>query len=205
MTITDDNRSEILYFAYGSNLSTKQMLDRCPDSTPIGIGHLPGWAWIINERGYANIVRLETLKDGRANGNPGSVDGASTLSPREQAQGKQPQPPLDRPPAVSKAIGVYGLLYLLPPADEDSLDRCEKVPWAYGKQTLNVEWQRSATGEELGRPQTVQALVYVDVERTRGSRPKDEYVHRMHRGIDECVEDWGLDNFYADAMRRWLE
>ncbi|ORY57244.1 Butirosin biosynthesis, BtrG-like protein [Pseudomassariella vexata] len=47
-----------LYFAYGSNLSSTQMHRRCPDSLPVGLGHLPGWKWIINERGYANIVKL---------------------------------------------------------------------------------------------------------------------------------------------------
>jgi gamma-glutamyl AIG2-like cyclotransferase len=44
------------YFAYGSNISTTQMLDRCPSSTPLGLAHLSGWTFQINERGYANIL-----------------------------------------------------------------------------------------------------------------------------------------------------
>lgn len=46
-----------LYFAYGSNLSTMQMQLRCERSTPIGLAYVKGWTWIINERGYANIVK----------------------------------------------------------------------------------------------------------------------------------------------------
>ncbi|KAL3953574.1 hypothetical protein ACCO45_011530 [Purpureocillium lilacinum] len=58
MTITQEKRHEILYFAYGSNLSTTQMRQRCPFSTPVGLGFLEGWRWIINERGYANVVPM---------------------------------------------------------------------------------------------------------------------------------------------------
>ena len=32
------------------------MKQRCPSSTYIGVGVLRGWTWIINSRGYANIV-----------------------------------------------------------------------------------------------------------------------------------------------------
>lgn len=45
-----------LYFGYGSNLWIDQMNRRCPESTLVGIGHLKDWKWIINGRGYANIV-----------------------------------------------------------------------------------------------------------------------------------------------------
>lgn len=44
------------YFAYGSNLSPTQMALRCPSSEPVGLAHLPGYAFIINARRYANVV-----------------------------------------------------------------------------------------------------------------------------------------------------
>ncbi|KAH7103372.1 AIG2 family protein [Auriculariales sp. MPI-PUGE-AT-0066] len=47
---------EAYYFAYGSNLSTEQMLARCPNSVPVALAYLPGYEWIINKRRYANIV-----------------------------------------------------------------------------------------------------------------------------------------------------
>ena len=54
------NKAEVLYFAYGSNLSPTQMANRCPDSKPVALAHLPGWKWLINERGYANIVEADS-------------------------------------------------------------------------------------------------------------------------------------------------
>ncbi|KAI5864914.1 hypothetical protein GGS23DRAFT_619616 [Durotheca rogersii] len=47
----------ILYFAYGSNLSATQMRERCPRSAAVGLARLLGqWTWVINERGFANVV-----------------------------------------------------------------------------------------------------------------------------------------------------
>jgi len=44
------------YFAYGSNMSPRQMQRRCPGSRPVGAARLPGWRFIITTRGGANIV-----------------------------------------------------------------------------------------------------------------------------------------------------
>lgn len=46
-----------LYFGYGSNLWKDQMLKRCPTSTYLGIARLNGYRWIINNRGYANVIQ----------------------------------------------------------------------------------------------------------------------------------------------------
>ncbi|KAF5331168.1 hypothetical protein D9619_005355 [Psilocybe cf. subviscida] len=45
-----------IYFGYGSNLWLDQMKRRCPRSKYIGVGVLQDWKWIINVRGYANII-----------------------------------------------------------------------------------------------------------------------------------------------------
>ncbi|KAF3043624.1 hypothetical protein E8E12_000779 [Didymella heteroderae] len=44
------------YFGYGSNLWLHQMSIRCPTSTYIGVARLPHYSWLINDRGYANVV-----------------------------------------------------------------------------------------------------------------------------------------------------
>lgn len=44
------------YFAYGSNMSLKQMAERCPSSLFKGKGRIEGYRWQINQRGVANIV-----------------------------------------------------------------------------------------------------------------------------------------------------
>lgn len=55
-----------IYFAYGSNLSSTQMAQRCPDSIAMGMAWLPGWDWIINERHYANIVQVPASTGGKS-------------------------------------------------------------------------------------------------------------------------------------------
>lgn len=52
-----------LYFGYGSNLWKDQMKKRCPASTYRGIARLPSYRWLINERGYANVVQTCDDKD----------------------------------------------------------------------------------------------------------------------------------------------
>ena len=46
----------LYYFAYGSNMSLRQMADRCPSAAFMGKGRIDGFRWQINERGVANIV-----------------------------------------------------------------------------------------------------------------------------------------------------
>ena len=46
-----------MYFAYGSNLSVRQMNKRCPDNMKIGTGVLQGYRWIITKRGFENVVK----------------------------------------------------------------------------------------------------------------------------------------------------
>ncbi|KAI0279081.1 Butirosin biosynthesis, BtrG-like protein [Russula aff. rugulosa BPL654] len=44
------------YFGYGSNMWIDQMNRRCTENKYIGIAVLHDWCWIINQRGYANII-----------------------------------------------------------------------------------------------------------------------------------------------------
>ncbi|MCJ1303103.1 hypothetical protein MMC08_005910 [Hypocenomyce scalaris] len=44
------------YFGYGSNLWLDQMRRRCPSSQHVGLAVLRDWKWIINDRGYANVI-----------------------------------------------------------------------------------------------------------------------------------------------------
>lgn len=111
-----------LYFAYGSNLSSTQMAQRCPNSIAVGLASLPGWDWIINERRYANIVRCAAPSPN------------VSQSAKEQEEAVHP--------------GVYGILYRLPPHDEVILDRYEGVPWAYEKVILDVWVARKGAERE---------------------------------------------------------
>lgn len=48
-----------LYFAYGSNMDQEQMHYRCPDATLIDTAVLPGYRFVINDRGVATIIPEE--------------------------------------------------------------------------------------------------------------------------------------------------
>ena len=55
--------SPTYYFGYGSNLWLKQMSLRCPSSTYAGIARLAEYRWMINARGYANVVQTNNPSD----------------------------------------------------------------------------------------------------------------------------------------------
>ncbi|KAJ7286058.1 Butirosin biosynthesis, BtrG-like protein [Mycena rebaudengoi] len=54
MTAVESPRT--LYFGYGSNLWRQQMDKRCPDNKFLGTARLADWRFIINGRGYANLI-----------------------------------------------------------------------------------------------------------------------------------------------------
>ncbi|TGO66710.1 hypothetical protein BELL_0938g00010 [Botrytis elliptica] len=142
---------QTLYFAYGSNLSLKQMKTRCPDSTYVGTGVLQNYRWIVNQRGYANIVFCgdsgdESKSDSNSKSESGEGEGEREEEEEEEEEHSKnkkdiknehanattklpstPQNPQNPQPTV------YGLLYTLSPRDETLLDTSEGVPFAYTK------------------------------------------------------------------------
>ncbi|KAF4541129.1 Aig2-like protein [Lasiodiplodia theobromae] len=115
---TSSTRRPTLYFAYGSNLWLAQMRRRCPSSVYLGVARLRSngngshWRWVINERGYANVVEIPT---------PFSVATA------HEGQEKEKDGDGDED---DESDVVYGIVYALPPApsaDEESLDAAEGV------------------------------------------------------------------------------
>ncbi|KAH7144005.1 hypothetical protein EDB81DRAFT_797088 [Dactylonectria macrodidyma] len=188
MTLMQDNRHEVLYFAYGSNLSTEQMRQRCPYSTPVGLAYLEGWKWFINGRGYANVSQV--VSDDGGEYDDGDNQGSSSRAGKGKGKGKG-----------LAGEGVYGLLYLLPPQDEELLDGYEGVPYDYQKYQVDVKWARG-DGQDDGEDGSLRALIYVDGEETTEDAPRDEYVGRMERAIEDAVDNWGLDEGYANRVMR---
>ncbi|KAI1771156.1 hypothetical protein F4818DRAFT_214208 [Hypoxylon cercidicola] len=184
-----------LYFAYGSNLSSSQMRDRCPSSTPVGLARLCGWTWLINKRGYANIVNV-------------------TDSPHSSAE-RPVLPPFNPLPLLplsttqkdasqdSDEGGVYGVLYRLHPNDEKMLDAYEGVPYAYERVFLDaVIVPPPGAKDQKQTETTLNVLVYIDKKNIHPGQPRAEYVYRMNRGIDEATSEWGLPQAYVDTVMR---
>ena len=194
---TPDNltpaKPQTLYFGYGSNLWLHQMQLRCPTSQYLGVARLPNYRWIINDRGYANVVERGDTAEAEA----GAADQAEDQAAAESGNSS----------AAAAGDAVYGLVYSLLPADEARLDVNEGVPEAYTKETLGVDFWGSDPRVEngwvdvSGPAQGRDALVYIDRKRVAESRPRREYVYRMNMGIRDAVK-MGVPRGYVDAVMR---
>lgn len=222
---TSSTRRPTLYFAYGSNLWLAQMRRRCPSSVYLGVARLRSngssrWRWVINERGYANVVEIPT---------------SSFVATAHEGQEQEKDGDGDE---HDENDVVYGIVYALPPApsaDEESLDAAEGVPVAYGKEYHAVDFwpcaQKSpppppviAGGEEEAgpevevvspaelfvdvakeAPQRVEGvLVYVDRLRTAEGVPKKEYVGRMNEAVRDAVALGVPRGWVERCVRRFI-
>lgn len=199
ITTTNDKKKspfkQTLYFGYGSNLWLHQMRQRCPTSQYKGIARLNDYKWIINERGYANVVQV-------------SESESSTTESSSWEKAKK----------HSYAQEVWGLVYTLESEDEKRLDRNEGVPVEYGKEDLEVDfWETDASdGDDDGdgddddddgaidttkKPQKVDMLVYISRDMVKPSPPKREYVYRMNMGIKDAMKQ-GVPREYVEQVMR---
>lgn len=164
-----------IYFAYGSNLWLEQMSLRCPTATYLGVARLNNYTWIINNRGYANVVE-----------NTNTTNNSSSASTT----------PI---PANETENVVYGLVYALHKEDEEGLDKNEGVPTAYTKEWLECDfWPALHPSPPLSPHEkmdtsapptyTRDMLVYIDRRRVKSDVPREEYVYRMNRGIDDALK-----------------
>ncbi|KAK4660051.1 hypothetical protein QC762_0015010 [Podospora pseudocomata] len=104
-------------------------------------------------------------------------------------------------PTPSPPSEVWGLIYALTPQDEDMLDINEGVPYAYEKRELTIEfWERDGDKQRKGEER--EALVYIDFERDKGGfKPREEYIVRMNRGIDDALRE-GVPSSYVEGVLR---
>ncbi|KAK0701878.1 hypothetical protein B0T26DRAFT_757852 [Lasiosphaeria miniovina] len=179
-----------LYFAYGSNLSLDQMAARCPQSTFRGRAVLPDFQWQINQRGVANIV----------------------------------------PRAGSS---VHGLVYELGAGDEKRLDRNEGVRAGfYSKALLPVVLHPATDALQMRTARIVtmggaagvvhdfdklvglgsrprarlepEVLVYVSETYVQTGEPRDEYVDRMNRAMEDGVAMGIPTAFFLNTVREHI-
>lgn len=164
-----------IYFGYGSNLWREQMEQRCPTSEYLGIARLNNFKWLINERGYANVVEIHR------NTNPDQL--AQTSKPYEDE--------------------VWGLVYTLQQEDERRLDRNEGVHRAYTKELLDCDfWESKDSPANVSEtPKGTEMLVYINRDMVDPSKPKHEYIYRMNMGIRDAVKE-GVPKKYVDAVMR---
>lgn len=181
-----------IYFGFGSNLWMEQMAGRCPDSEYLGIARLPGYRWMINARGYANIVQVE-------------------------ASSNEQEIQENKPIQEHASDVVWGLVYRLSPDDEAKLDVNEGVPHAYTKEHLLTQfWPTNnpckapfqGAGDckiDTSKPGEKQLmLVYIDRKRTNDDKPKREYIIRMNSGIRDALSVGLPESYIQTVMRKFI-
>ena len=91
-------------------------------------------------------------------------------------------------PQASSA--VYGILWTITEADEQSLDNYEGMRWGtYKKMLVNVE---------VAAEQSFRALAYVASDSTPGS-PRDNYIEN----ILAAAAQYGLPDKYVEELTSW--
>lgn len=186
------NPPQTLYFAYGSNLSLKQMSLRCPESRFIGRAVLHNFHWQINQRGYANVVPAPVPNPGDAV--PASrdvVEGLCFLLSRSDEE------------RLDRAEGV-------PTAYEKMYDEVEFFPATGGLvgrsvvEIVNHDLVLARGQERVGEGgERVLALVYASRRHTANGQPSGEYVGRMNLGIRDALA-LGVSRGHVDAKLRPL-
>ncbi|KAI6885437.1 hypothetical protein KC318_g15691 [Hortaea werneckii] len=161
-----------LYFGYGSNLWKEQMHSRCPSSKYLGIARLNGYRWIINKRGYANVVETESEKKDDAHSYDDEVWGL-VYSLEQEDEDK-----LDGNEGVPIAYTKENLTVDYWPAKED------------GSAPVTEE-----------KPAQTEMLVYINRELTKPHEPKEEYIYRMNMGIKDALKE-GMPQGYVDQVMR---
>lgn len=246
-----DKTHPTLYFGYGSNLWLHQMHLRCLTSEYVGIARLNGYRWMINSRGYANVVEVEKKEEGGegedGNDNGERQDGrqhgrASTfqypdledydvVGEQQQEQQRETQKTNDKNEEATDDDNddddnvVYGLVYTLLPADEARLDVNEGVPHAYTKEYLPVEFWHAPSSSttttttttindkephkkiDVGSPPDEAArkmLVYINRKLTKDSTPKEEYVHRINKGVEDAVRLGVPERYVRRSVRKFV-
>ncbi|EHY59069.1 hypothetical protein HRR83_001662 [Exophiala dermatitidis] len=197
------------YFAFGSNLSPYQMsirLKHSPSSSvPVAIARLDSHAWIICQRGYANVV---SLPPSNAASDDNTVWGVIyNLDPVDEAR-------LDMYEGHNEARNPTPEIN--PDPETQHIKRYLQGGWDYNKQYLPVtvtKWLRDPNEYGVSVPDwdgpglhntTIRALVYVDEFRTSPGKIAKEYIGRMNRAIDESVK-LGLPQSWVDhVMRKFI-
>ncbi|KAI9710344.1 MAG: hypothetical protein M1820_002839 [Bogoriella megaspora] len=165
-----------LYFGYGSNLWKHQMSLRCPGSQYLGLARLQHYHWIINSRGYANIVETKPAPSSTAGADVKNVVWGLVYSLTSEDEAK-----LDRNEGVPDAYTKEKLTLEFWPKD--------------GAQSMDV----------IKTPQSKTMLVYINRQLTSGdNKPKAEYIHRMNNGVVDALAEGVPPAYISKVIRHWI-
>ncbi|RDB21099.1 hypothetical protein Hypma_011864 [Hypsizygus marmoreus] len=104
---------------------------------------------------------------------------------------------------------VYGMIYQLTADDEDKLDGFEGVPYDYIKRTINFELLgeggHSHTTIVISEGKRfVDALIYIDIERTEDGPPREEYITRLNMAISDGIRQENPKEYFDKYLRPYI-
>jgi gamma-glutamylcyclotransferase len=166
--------SPTLYFGYGSNLWLHQMSTRCPNSTYHGIARLKNYTWIINDRGYANVVETQKGSASPSKYNNEVYGLVYTLTPPDESR-------------LDKNEGV-------PVAYTKEILQCDF--WS-SNTSHQVDTSKRPTS---AKPM----LVYIDRKRITPDEPRKEYIYRMNQGVADAVKLGVPEGYVKEVMRKFI-
>jgi gamma-glutamylcyclotransferase len=169
-----------VYFGYGSNLWLEQMSLRCPTAKYLGVARLNNYTWIINDRGYANVVESNSTT---------SPD--TTIIENQHVYGLVYSLSQSDEEKLDKNEGV-------PIAYTKELLSC--AFWSAGDASAPLSHHKKVDTSETPRC-TRDMLVYIDRKRMTPDEPRKEYIYRMNQGIVDAVK-LGVPQTYVDGVMR---
>jgi gamma-glutamylcyclotransferase len=162
------------YFGYGSNLWLEQMAMRCPHSTFVGIAKLQDFRWMINHRGYANVVEHSP---------PAATDQTWHVWGMVYTLTSSDMQRLDRNEGVPHAYTKEWHLVDFWRNDTNSLTSA-----------INIEMP----------PAKKEMLVYIDRRRIMDDTPQEEYIYRMNMGIADALNVGIPSSYVDEVMRKYI-
>ena len=184
---------------------------RCPSSKYVGLGVLKGWRWIINERGYANVVSTSPAASNRifephSMANPPPTQSALLQSSSGNSGGERRDGGGEDEDEGDDdySTQVYGLVYSLTSDDEASLDVNEGVPTVYSKEVHSVRLWPDTSAEEATSDKKQDMLVYVSHRYTTEGKAREEYVYRMNKAIEDALDQGMPQGYVSDVLRKWI-
>jgi gamma-glutamylcyclotransferase len=163
-----------IYFGYGSNLWQKQMLMRCPTSEYLGIARLDNYRWMINDRGYANVVQIKSPSSAEPNYANVVYGLVYSLQPSDEAR-------LDKNEGVPLAYTKEDLPVSF---------------WLKENEHEPVDLHKPAKKQDM--------LVYISRKHVTDSKPKHEYIFRMNQGINDALKEGVPKEYVQEVMRKFI-
>lgn len=189
------------------------MSTRCPKSRYLGRAILPGFRWQINTRGYANIVSstgdyvegLCYLLDQKDESRLDSNEGVPTAYVKETF-------PVDVFSTSALIVGrrckevsehIYQPMSESDGYSEHIRQSSRKVPMGQDQPSQEQEaTASSASGPE--QSERVDALVYINWDKTDDGQPRAEYIDRINLGIADALKLGVSHQFVERYIRKYI-